>query len=159
MLVVTTVMLLLFWPINLRRTVSFYNRFFFFSYSWLGHRLCILWVPSLALWLTIFALKFSFLRDVIIIIIIILLFLGMWGRFCSRVWSIKCELFWTWTLDVRQAGVHCIAVFASQVVPDEIMENVSDQIQQVMAVPRRLDQYSQQEIEEFPKMFDWSVNI
>ena len=46
----------------------------------------------------------------------------------------------------------------SQVVPDEIMENISDQIQQVQTIPKRLDQYSEREIEEFPKLFDWSVN-
>jgi hypothetical protein len=38
------------------------------------------------------------------------------------------------------------------------MENVCDQIQQVQEIPKRLDEYSEKEIEEFPKLFDWYVD-
>jgi hypothetical protein len=41
-----------------------------------------------------------------------------------------------------------------QNVPDEILRNVSDQIRQVMPVPIRLDQYSQEDRELFPRVVE-----
>ncbi|XP_064625872.1 large ribosomal subunit protein uL13m-like [Lineus longissimus] len=46
-------------------------------------------------------------------------------------------------------------LFPEKDVPPEIMKNVSDQIKQIMPVPKRLDEYSQEEVDKFPKLFDW----
>ena len=35
------------------------------------------------------------------------------------------------------------------------MENISDQIRQIQIVPRRYDEYTSEEIESFPTLFDW----
>ncbi|VDL60271.1 unnamed protein product [Hymenolepis diminuta] len=40
-------------------------------------------------------------------------------------------------------------------VPEDLMRNVSGVIRQVMPVPKRLDEYTTEEIEAFPKLFDW----
>ncbi len=40
-------------------------------------------------------------------------------------------------------------------VPDEIMANVSDQIAQVRPVPKHLDEYSADEIRDYPKLWDY----
>jgi hypothetical protein len=42
-------------------------------------------------------------------------------------------------------------------VPDEIMANISDQIQQIQIVPKRLEDFSQVERDNFPSIFDWYV--
>ena len=42
-------------------------------------------------------------------------------------------------------------------VPEEIMANVSDQIQQIQIVPKRLEEYTQEEKDNFPHIFDWYV--
>lgn len=43
-------------------------------------------------------------------------------------------------------------------VPDHIMENISDQIRQIQPVHKSLDQYKSEEIEKFPKIFDYSTD-
>ena len=43
-------------------------------------------------------------------------------------------------------------------VPDEIMANISDQIQQIQIVPKRLEDFSQVERDNFPSIFDWPEN-
>ncbi|KAG1714847.1 39S ribosomal protein L13, mitochondrial [Nymphon striatum] len=40
-------------------------------------------------------------------------------------------------------------------VPEEILKNVSSQIRQLRPVPKKLDEYSKEEIEKYPKLFDW----
>lgn len=44
---------------------------------------------------------------------------------------------------------------SKQDVPPEIMGNVCDQIQQIQKVPKRLDEYTAEEIQAFPRLFDW----
>ncbi|CAC5399130.1 RP-L13 [Mytilus coruscus] len=46
-------------------------------------------------------------------------------------------------------------LFPDDNVPDEIMANISDQIQQIQIVPKRLEDYSQLEKENFPQIFEW----
>ena len=46
-------------------------------------------------------------------------------------------------------------VFYFQKVPDHIMNNVSDVIRQIQVVPKTLQDYTQEEIDAFPKLFDW----
>ena len=40
-------------------------------------------------------------------------------------------------------------------VPEEIMGNINNQVRRLREVPKRLDQYTQEEIDNFPKVFDW----
>lgn len=42
-----------------------------------------------------------------------------------------------------------------QELPEDLLANVTGQIEQVQAVPKRIQDYSQKEIEAFPKLFDW----
>lgn len=42
-----------------------------------------------------------------------------------------------------------------QNVPEEIMSNISGQLRQVMPVPKKITDYTPQEIAAFPKLFDW----
>lgn len=46
-----------------------------------------------------------------------------------------------------------------QNVPDEILKNLSGQIQQVMTVPKGIHEYTEEEKAEFPALFDWLVDI
>ncbi|XP_064607177.1 LOW QUALITY PROTEIN: large ribosomal subunit protein uL13m-like [Liolophura sinensis] len=40
-------------------------------------------------------------------------------------------------------------------IPDDVLKNVSDQIRQVQIIPKRLGEFTEQEIKDFPKLFDW----
>jgi len=40
-------------------------------------------------------------------------------------------------------------------MPDDIRANLTGQIRQVMPVPRRLDEFTAEERENFPRLFDW----
>ncbi|CAH8848667.1 unnamed protein product [Trichobilharzia szidati] len=42
-----------------------------------------------------------------------------------------------------------------ETVPKDIIANVSGVIPQVMKVPKSLNEYSPEELDEFPKLFDW----
>ncbi|CAH8531223.1 unnamed protein product [Schistosoma guineensis] len=42
-----------------------------------------------------------------------------------------------------------------ETIPKDIIANISGVIPQVMKVPKRLDEYSAEELNEFPKLFDW----
>ena len=42
-----------------------------------------------------------------------------------------------------------------QNVPDELLKNVTDVIPQVMPVPKHLDEYTQEEKDNYPRLFDW----
>ncbi|KAL5016036.1 hypothetical protein ScPMuIL_005625 [Solemya velum] len=46
-------------------------------------------------------------------------------------------------------------LYPNENVPTEILANVSDQIQQIQPIPKRLDQYTEEELASFPKVFDW----
>ncbi|VDK45983.1 unnamed protein product [Taenia asiatica] len=45
-----------------------------------------------------------------------------------------------------------------QTLPKELIKNVSGVIRQVLPVPRRLEAYSVEEINAYPKLFDWPEN-
>lgn len=49
-------------------------------------------------------------------------------------------------------------LYPEEEVPDHIMENVSDVIRQIQVVPKRLENYTPEELENFPKLFDWPEN-
>jgi len=46
-------------------------------------------------------------------------------------------------------------IFPDDNLPDKIAENISDQIRPLRPVPKRLDHYRQEEVESFPKLFDY----
>jgi len=52
----------------------------------------------------------------------------------------------------RMAKLH---LFPDENIPQDILDNVTGQIAQVMPVPKRLDEYSKEERENFPRLFDW----
>nr|KAG5710350.1 hypothetical protein BaRGS_009066 [Batillaria attramentaria] len=56
---------------------------------------------------------------------------------------------------LRKGLMRRLHLYPDDAVPDEIMENISDQIRQVQEIPKRLDEYTEEEIQEFPKLFDW----
>lgn len=44
-------------------------------------------------------------------------------------------------------------------VPEEILKNVSNQIQQLRNVPRKLSSYSKEEIRQYPKLLDYPLDF
>ncbi|KAL4236564.1 54S ribosomal protein L13 [Mactra antiquata] len=56
---------------------------------------------------------------------------------------------------LRPTIMRRLHLYPEEDVPDDIIGNVSDVIRQIQVVPKPLDSYSAQEIEEFPKLFDW----
>lgn len=45
-------------------------------------------------------------------------------------------------------------LFPDDKVPENLLKNVSNQIQQLRPMPKRLDHYSKEEIKSFPKIID-----
>lgn len=56
---------------------------------------------------------------------------------------------------LRRGKMARLHLYPDNIVPEDIMQNVSAQIQQVQAAPRRLDQYTEEERESFPRLYDW----
>ena len=60
---------------------------------------------------------------------------------------------------IEHSSIELMKIFtvtlSKQEVPPEIMGNVCDQIQQIQKVPKRLDEYTAEEIQAFPRLFDW----
>lgn len=52
----------------------------------------------------------------------------------------------------RMARLH---IFPYDKIPSELMKNVTSQIRQLREIPKRLEEYSPEEVEKFPKLFDW----
>jgi len=60
-------------------------------------------------------------------------------------------------MDNTMMRKNCIArlhIFPGSEVPDDILENVTAQIPQVKPVPRRLDEFTEEEKSKFPKVFE-----
>ncbi|KAK7071458.1 54S ribosomal protein L13 [Halocaridina rubra] len=56
---------------------------------------------------------------------------------------------------LRRGKMARLHIFADDEVPNSILENLSGQIRQLRAVPKRLDHYTDEEIKSFPRIFDW----
>ena len=52
----------------------------------------------------------------------------------------------------RQRAMARLFVFPDEEVPEEIMKNVSNQIRQIHPIPKRLEDYSEDEINNFPQI-------
>jgi len=55
----------------------------------------------------------------------------------------------------RKPTMERLHVFKDDNVPKMIAENITDQIRPLRPIPKRLDHYSQEEQESFPKVFDY----
>lgn len=55
----------------------------------------------------------------------------------------------------RRYNMKHLHLFPDDKVPDEILENISNQIRPLRLVPRSLDTYTKEEIESFPQVFDF----
>jgi large subunit ribosomal protein L13 len=55
----------------------------------------------------------------------------------------------------RRAHMARLHVFPDEDVPEEILSNVSGQLSQVRPVPMKLDEFSAEEVERFPKLWDY----
>lgn len=55
----------------------------------------------------------------------------------------------------RRSTMRRLHIFEDENVPKEILENVSNQIRQLREVPKRLDSYSEEEREKYPKIIDY----
>lgn len=55
----------------------------------------------------------------------------------------------------RRYTMERLHIFEDANVPMELMKNVSNQIRQLRSVPKRLDSYSVEETESFPKIMDY----
>ncbi|XP_074643239.1 large ribosomal subunit protein uL13m-like [Tubulanus polymorphus] len=55
----------------------------------------------------------------------------------------------------RKTMMKRLHIFPESDIPDDIRANITDQIRQIMPVPKRLDEYSPEERKTFPKLFDW----
>lgn len=46
-------------------------------------------------------------------------------------------------------------IYPDDEVPEELMQNVSAQIRQIRPVPKRIDEFTQEEVENFPKVWEY----
>ncbi|XP_069983419.1 large ribosomal subunit protein uL13m [Penaeus vannamei] len=56
---------------------------------------------------------------------------------------------------LRRGRIARLHIFPDDKIPDSILQNISGQIRQLRPVPKRLDHYSEEEVKNFPKVFDW----
>uniref|UniRef100_A0A1Y1MJK0 39S ribosomal protein L13, mitochondrial n=1 Tax=Photinus pyralis TaxID=7054 RepID=A0A1Y1MJK0_PHOPY len=54
----------------------------------------------------------------------------------------------------RRYTMERLHIFPDSNVPDALMKNVSNQIRQIRPMPKRLDEYTEKEVKEFPKIID-----
>ncbi|KAF5307460.1 hypothetical protein FQR65_LT06815 [Abscondita terminalis] len=55
----------------------------------------------------------------------------------------------------RRYTMERLHLFADAEVPTKLLGNVSNQIRQIRPTPKRLDHYTQKEMEEYPKLIDY----
>jgi len=60
---------------------------------------------------------------------------------------------------LRPKNMARLHIYPDDQVPEDILENVSHQIPGVRPVPKSIKDYSDQEKEEFPKLFDYKENF
>lgn len=59
----------------------------------------------------------------------------------------------------RRNNMARLHVFPGEEVPEEIMKNVTSQIPQVKPIPKKLSDYTDEEMQSFPKVFDYPENL
>lgn len=55
----------------------------------------------------------------------------------------------------RRPRMQRLHIFKDEKVPSDMLQNITDQIPQLRRVPKRLKDYSKEEVEKFPKLFDY----
>lgn len=56
---------------------------------------------------------------------------------------------------LRRTQMERLHIFPGTEIPEEIKKNISGQIRPLRQVPKRLQEYSNEEIKSFPKLFDY----
>ncbi|CAG0913970.1 unnamed protein product [Notodromas monacha] len=54
----------------------------------------------------------------------------------------------------RRTKMERLHLFSDDEVPADVMQNVSNQIRQLRKVPKKIGEYNEEELDEFPKLFD-----
>ncbi|KAL0278994.1 UNVERIFIED_CONTAM: hypothetical protein PYX00_000647 [Menopon gallinae] len=55
----------------------------------------------------------------------------------------------------RRTDMRRLHLYADDKVPEQILNNVTNQIRQLRKVPRKIESYSEKEIYEYPKLFEF----
>lgn len=55
----------------------------------------------------------------------------------------------------RRYTMQRLHLFPDENIPEEILKNISHQIKQARPVPKRIDEYDQETIDNFPKIMDY----
>ncbi|CAG2163025.1 unnamed protein product [Oppiella nova] len=55
----------------------------------------------------------------------------------------------------RQEMIARLHMYPEEAVPKHILQNVSDQIRQLRPLSKRVDEFTEEEVKEFPKIFDY----
>lgn len=55
----------------------------------------------------------------------------------------------------RRQVMERLHIYPNSIVPEEIMENITNQIRPLRSIPKSLDCYSEKEILKFPKIMDY----
>lgn len=58
----------------------------------------------------------------------------------------------------RRHTMERLHIYPDENVPVDMLKNVSNQIRQLRTVPKRLDKYTEEEIKQFPKIYDYPKN-
>ncbi|XP_005107728.1 39S ribosomal protein L13, mitochondrial [Aplysia californica] len=61
-------------------------------------------------------------------------------------------------LPMKKTLMARLHLYPDEEIPQEILENVSGQIRQVQVVPKKLEDYTEEEIQNFPRLFEWPEN-
>lgn len=55
----------------------------------------------------------------------------------------------------RRQVMERLHIYPNSIVPEEIMENITNQIRPLRSIPKSLDCYNEKEILKFPKIMDY----
>lgn len=55
----------------------------------------------------------------------------------------------------RRVIMERLHIYPDSVVPEDVMENITNQIRPLRSVPKSLDSYSREEIKKYPKIMDY----
>jgi hypothetical protein len=55
----------------------------------------------------------------------------------------------------RRYTMQRLYIYPDDKMPENIKQNITNQIRQLRLVPKRLDHYAPEEVQQFPKVMDW----
>lgn len=56
---------------------------------------------------------------------------------------------------LRRPHMQRLHIYPTSVIPDDVKANITGQIRPLKAVPKRLTEYTKEEIDAFPKVYDY----